>query len=67
MTNKKKSDALGKVLIFFGTNYKKIDSKIHLHVKFVFGKKYMQYFSKVIPLAPSYKFWPKYGIFYMNL
>jgi endonuclease III-like uncharacterized protein len=38
------------------TSYKKFHSKIHLHVKKFFGKKDMQSFSKIIPLAPSYRF-----------
>jgi hypothetical protein len=58
MTNKKTFDALGKFLIFFRTNYKTFNSKIHLHlhVKVVFGKKDFQSFFKVIRLAPSYMF-----------
>ncbi len=35
---------------------KKIHSKIHLHVEVSLEKKDLQSFSKVIPLAPSYKF-----------
>jgi hypothetical protein len=44
--------------MFFRTSYKKFHSKFHLHVKGFFGKKTCSLFSKVIPLAPSYKFWP---------
>jgi hypothetical protein len=43
-------------LNIFITSYKKIHSKIHLHVKGFLGKKDVQSFSKVIPLAPSYRF-----------
>jgi len=40
------------------TNYKTFHSKIHLHVKLFLGKETCSFFSKVIPLAPSYRFWP---------
>jgi hypothetical protein len=53
---KYKCDALGKFWIFCKTSYKNFHSKIHLHVKVIFGKKYLQSFSKVTLLAPSYKF-----------
>jgi len=55
-------------------NYQNIHSKIHLHVKVIFGKKDLQCFSKVIILAPSYKFWPIlswivffYSVFFLNV
>jgi hypothetical protein len=39
MTNKKTCDALGKIEIFFRINYQNNNSKIHLHVKVISGKK----------------------------
>jgi hypothetical protein len=39
MTNKKTWDALGKIEIFFRISYQNNNSKIHLHVKVIFGKK----------------------------
>ncbi len=67
-------DALRKILIYFLKIYKNIHSKIHLHVKVIFVKKDLQSFSKVILLAPSYKFWPYsftdctfYNVFFLNV
>jgi hypothetical protein len=39
MNNKKTYDALGRIEIFFRVSYKNNYSKIHLHVKVIFGKK----------------------------
>jgi len=49
--SQKKSDALGNILIFFKTSYKKFHSKIHLHVKVFLGKKNMQSFFKSNPFG----------------
>ncbi len=43
----------------FKNKLQKKNSKIHLHVKVLFGKIDVQSFSKVIPLAPSDRFWSK--------
>ncbi len=49
----------GKFKYFFEQVTKKNHSKLHLHVKVIFGKKDLQSFSKEIFLAPNYKFKPK--------
>jgi len=56
MTNKKKW-CIEKKFNMFENKYKKIHWKIQLHKKVIFGKKNdLQSFSKVIILAPTYKF-----------
>jgi hypothetical protein len=49
---------IGEHLNIFKNKLQKISLKISFACKNVFGKKDVQFFSKVIPLAPSYKFWP---------
>ncbi len=56
----KKMWCIGEHLIVLKTSYKEFHSKLHSHVKVFFGIKDLKSFSKVIPLAPSYSFWPNW-------